>query len=44
MQPIFLIKKLNENKVSKLKEFYIKKIEPVLGKKEAALFFNNLNN
>lgn len=38
------LKKLNENKVSKLKEHYIKKVEPVLGKKEAVIFFDEFSN
>lgn len=36
--------RLNDKKISNSKEYYIKKIEPVLGKKEAAIFFNKLND
>jgi len=36
--------KLNENKVTKSKEHYIKKIETVLGKKEATIFLDDFTN
>lgn len=36
--------RLNDKKTSNSKEYYIKKIEPVLGKKEATIFFNNHND
>jgi hypothetical protein len=36
--------KLNDKKISNSKEYYIKKIEPVLGKKEATIFFDEFND
>lgn len=36
--------RLNDKKVGNSKEYYIKKIEPVLGKKEAAIFFNDFSS
>lgn len=36
--------RLNDKKIRNTKEYYIKKIETVLGKKEAAIFFNNFND
>ena len=42
----FVIQKLNDlnkKKINKSKEYYIRKIEPVLGKKEAIDFLENLN-
>jgi len=36
--------RLNNKKVSNSKEYYIKKIEPVFGKKEAAIFFNDFSS
>jgi hypothetical protein len=38
------LKELNESKVKKSKEFYIKKIESVLGKKEATIFFDHFSD
>lgn len=36
--------RLNDKKISNTKEYYIKKIDPVLGKKEATIFFNDFSN
>lgn len=36
--------KLNDKKIRNSKEYFIKKIEPVLGKKEAAIFFDDFSN
>lgn len=35
---------LNDKKISNTKEYYIKKIDPVLGKKEATIFFDDFSN
>jgi hypothetical protein len=35
---------LNDKKISNSKEYYIKKIDPVLGKKEATIFFDDFSN
>jgi hypothetical protein len=36
--------RLNDKKISNSKEYYIKKIDPVLGKKEATIFFDDFSN